>query len=61
MNQMIYMFWHKLQLLPLTEEDRKVVESIHLEPGNNRSLVGYFNDGKVFGWTLEELGWGYSN
>ncbi|KAF8653325.1 hypothetical protein AX16_004025 [Volvariella volvacea WC 439] len=42
----------------LSEEDMKELSGIHHQPGQNRSLLGFHTpEGKVFGWTYEQLGW----
>jgi glycerol 2-dehydrogenase (NADP+) len=34
------------------------IGNIHKKPGMHRSLVAqYMEDGKIFGWTPEQLGW----
>lgn len=46
------------QLIPLTDEDVKIIDSIHKKPRMHRNLLSaYFPDGVVFGWTYDQLGW----
>jgi len=47
-----------ITLVKLSEDDMKAVDKVHKKPGMHRSLLKYHReDGKVFGWTYEELGW----
>ncbi|KAJ7729522.1 aldo/keto reductase [Mycena maculata] len=47
-----------LTLIPLSSEDRKVIDELHQAPGMHKSLLGFHEkDGSVFGWTYEQLGW----
>ncbi|KAL1746183.1 NADP-dependent oxidoreductase domain-containing protein [Schizophyllum fasciatum] len=47
-----------LKLVKLSEEDMRAIDAIHKEPGMHRSLLEYHSaDGKVMGWTYEQLGW----
>lgn len=49
------------QLITLQEREIETIEALHLQPGYNKSLkTRYHKDGKVFGWTLEQLGWDYT-
>ncbi|KZT04789.1 Aldo/keto reductase [Laetiporus sulphureus 93-53] len=49
-----------ITLVELTEEDMAVLGEIYKRPGMQKSLLAYHNytdDGLVFGWTYEQLGW----
>ena len=36
----------------------ELIGSVHKKPGMHRSLLRYHKpDGRVFGWTYEQLGW----
>ena len=49
------------QLVELSAEQMSAIDGLHLRPGYKRSLkTKYHKDGKVFGWTLEQLGWDYT-
>ena len=51
---MIYAF----QLVKLADEDMKAINSVHKQSGLHRSLTAiHEDDGTVFGWTYEQLGW----
>lgn len=46
------------QLLQLDDDDMKAIDGIYRKEGKYRSLLNYHNDdGTVFGWTYEQLGW----
>jgi glycerol 2-dehydrogenase (NADP+) len=48
----------RLQLVKLTDAEMAAISKIHTKPGLHRSLLSYHgDDGKVFGWTYEQLGW----
>ncbi|KAI0918877.1 hypothetical protein AcV5_001943 [Taiwanofungus camphoratus] len=49
-----------IALLDLSDDDMTVLNSIHKKPGMHKSLLtyhNYANDGLIFGWTYEQLGW----
>ncbi|KAJ7287279.1 NADP-dependent oxidoreductase domain-containing protein [Mycena rebaudengoi] len=47
-----------ITLLHLTQEDMRAIGDLHLQPGMHRSLLGFHaDDGSVFGWSYEWLGW----
>ncbi|OCH91951.1 Aldo/keto reductase [Obba rivulosa] len=47
-----------ITLVKLSDEDVKTVDELHQKPGMHRSLANYHaEDGTVFGWSYEELGW----
>ncbi|OBZ69929.1 Glycerol 2-dehydrogenase (NADP(+)) [Grifola frondosa] len=49
-----------ITLLKLSDEDMRALDQIHTKPGMHRSLLLYHNytdDGLIFGWTYEQLGW----
>ncbi|PCH36735.1 Aldo/keto reductase [Wolfiporia cocos MD-104 SS10] len=49
-----------IALIELTEEDMAQLNAIHKRAGMHRSLLSYHNytdDGLIFGWTYEQLGW----
>ncbi|EIN09898.1 Aldo/keto reductase [Punctularia strigosozonata HHB-11173 SS5] len=49
-----------LQLLKLSEDDMAAVNAIHKKPGMHKSISVVHtlsDDGTVFGWTYEQLGW----
>ncbi|GJE99050.1 aldo/keto reductase [Phanerochaete sordida] len=46
-----------ISLVTLSEEDMRLVDAIHTKPGMHRSLLAHTQDGVVFGWTYEQLGW----
>ncbi|KAG7449622.1 Aldo/keto reductase [Guyanagaster necrorhizus] len=47
-----------IQLVELSDAQIDRINSIHLQPGMHKSLLGYHQpDGTVFGWSYEELGW----
>ena len=49
---------YAVQLVKLADEDMKAVDSIHKRPGLHKALLDYLHkDGKVLGWTYEQLGW----
>lgn len=38
-----------------------IIDNIHKKPGMHRSLLKYHkDDGTVFGWTYEWLGWNFT-
>lgn len=46
--------------MKLTEADMALLSGIHTRPGMHKSLLTYHNytdDGLIFGWTYEQLGW----
>ena len=46
------------QFVEITDEDEAKIDAIHQAPGMHRSLISYHgDDGTVFGWTYEQLGW----
>ncbi|KAI0759959.1 Aldo/keto reductase [Trametes elegans] len=50
----------RVTLVELSEEQMAVLDAIHKKPGMHRSLLRYHEystDGKIFGWTYEQLGW----
>jgi glycerol 2-dehydrogenase (NADP+) len=48
----------RCQLVKLSAEDMKTIDGIHKKPGMHKSLLAYHkDDGKVFGWTYDQLGW----
>jgi glycerol 2-dehydrogenase (NADP+) len=49
------------QLVRLSDEDMKTLDELHRQPGLHRSVLAYHTDGKVFGWTHEELGWNFDD
>jgi len=36
------------------------INDIHHQRGLHRSLMPYHVDGKIFGWTAEQLGWNFT-
>ncbi|TCD61637.1 hypothetical protein EIP91_008143 [Steccherinum ochraceum] len=44
----------------ISEEDEAEIDAIHKAPGMHRSVLDYHVDGKVFGWTHEQLGWPFN-
>ncbi|KAJ7129003.1 aldo/keto reductase [Mycena crocata] len=48
-----------ITLVPLLAEDMTVINGLHQKPNMHRSLLAFDgkNDGTVFGWTYEQLGW----
>ncbi|GBE80940.1 Aldo/keto reductase [Sparassis latifolia] len=49
-----------ITLLDLSDDDMTVLNAIHKKPGMHKSLLSYHNytdDGFIFGWTYEQLGW----
>ncbi|EMD33053.1 hypothetical protein CERSUDRAFT_118128 [Gelatoporia subvermispora B] len=47
-----------ISLVKLSDEDMKTLDELHMKPGMHRSLVDIHKEnGTVFGWTYEELGW----
>ncbi|KAL1710694.1 NADP-dependent oxidoreductase domain-containing protein [Schizophyllum commune] len=47
-----------LQLVKLSDEEMQAIDAIHKVPGMHKSLLKYHSeDGKVMGWTYEQLGW----
>jgi len=47
-----------ITLVTLTPEDMDIINKIHLQPGMHKSLLAYHSeDGSVFGWSYEDLGW----
>ncbi|KAG8804739.1 hypothetical protein FRC17_005901 [Serendipita sp. 399] len=52
-----------LQVVRLSQEDMTVMDEYHKRPGMHRALayIGMIKDGKLFGWTMEELGWPYDD
>ncbi|KAH9914829.1 Aldo/keto reductase [Fomitopsis serialis] len=49
-----------ITLLDLSEGDMALLSGIHKRPGMHKSLLSYHNytdDGLIFGWTYEQLGW----
>ena len=44
-------------MVTLSGEDLRLISGIHQKPGLHRSLVAHTQDGVVFGWTYEQLGW----
>lgn len=46
------------QLVVLEENDMKLLNELHKEPGFHKSLVNFHHPkGGAFGWSYEELGW----
>lgn len=46
------------QLVELDDKELKEIDGIHEKEGKHRSLLPYHNDnGTVFGWTYEQMGW----
>lgn len=44
--------------MDLEPADIEAIDAIHKQDGMHRSLLGYHKeDGKVFGYTYEQLGW----
>lgn len=44
--------------MKLDDGDVKAIDSIYKKDGKHKSLLTYHNDdGTVFGWTYEQLGW----
>ena len=46
--------------MELDPQDMDDLNAIHKKPGMHRSLLRYHtysNDGTVFGWTYEQMGW----
>ncbi|CCM04387.1 uncharacterized protein FIBRA_06562 [Fibroporia radiculosa] len=49
-----------ITIVDLSDEDMTILNSIHKRPGMHKSLLAYHNytdDGLIFGWTYEQLGW----
>jgi glycerol 2-dehydrogenase (NADP+) len=47
-----------ITVFQLPGDDMEALDMLHKEPGMHRSLLTYHNpEGKVFGWTYEQLGW----
>ncbi|KAH8118773.1 Aldo/keto reductase [Phellopilus nigrolimitatus] len=46
-----------ITLVKLSETDMKALDELHLKPGMHRSLLRYYTNGGVFGWTNDQLGW----
>ncbi|OCH92037.1 Aldo/keto reductase [Obba rivulosa] len=47
-----------ITLVQLSDEDMKTLDELHKKPGMHRSLLEYHTEeGTVYGWTYEELGW----
>ncbi|KAI0030011.1 aldo/keto reductase [Vararia minispora EC-137] len=44
-------------LVKLEDQDMKALDDLHKQPGLHRSLMTYHENGVVFGWTHEQLGW----
>lgn len=60
-NRLWYQCTKILQLLSLSKEQVELIDSIHRQPGMHKSLSSYHSeDGKVFGWTYEQLGWNFT-
>jgi len=49
----------RLQLTALDDAEMDALDNLHKKPGMHRSLAEGIHkpDGKVFGWTYEQLGW----
>jgi glycerol 2-dehydrogenase (NADP+) len=45
------------QLVKLTDDEMAAIAGAHAKPGMHRSLLTYHEDGGVFGWSYEQLGW----
>jgi glycerol 2-dehydrogenase (NADP+) len=49
------------QIVKLDQRDHDALSNVHQEPGKLTSLVDYAekmrNEGTVFGWTVQEMGW----
>lgn len=46
--------------MELSDEDIRLLDKIHEEPGMHRSVCGFHSPklgGSCFGWTYEQLGW----
>jgi glycerol 2-dehydrogenase (NADP+) len=42
----------------LTEDEMSSISAAHKKPGMHRSLLApVSDDGTIFGWTYEQLGW----
>ncbi|KAG8819874.1 hypothetical protein FRC18_011903 [Serendipita sp. 400] len=52
-----------LQIIKLAQEDMNTIDEYHKQPGMHRShsLIGSIKDGKLLGWTMDELGWPYDD
>ncbi|KAJ6602162.1 aldo/keto reductase [Mycena sp. CBHHK59/15] len=48
-----------IALVSLSKEDMRTIDRLHQKEGMHKSLLVFDdkNDGTVFGWTYEELGW----
>ncbi|GFZ47580.1 D-galacturonate reductase [Saitozyma sp. JCM 24511] len=50
-----------LEIVKLDQRDHDALSNVHQEPGKLTSLVDYAekmrNEGTVFGWTVQEMGW----
>jgi glycerol 2-dehydrogenase (NADP+) len=47
-----------IALIKLSPEDMVAIDSLHSQPSQHRSLLTYHkDDGTVFGWTYEQMGW----
>ncbi|EJF55737.1 Aldo/keto reductase [Dichomitus squalens LYAD-421 SS1] len=49
-----------ISLIKLADEDMLAIDAIHKKAGMHRSLLRYHknsSDGRIFGWTYEQLGW----
>ncbi|KAF9807466.1 hypothetical protein IEO21_08214 [Rhodonia placenta] len=49
-----------ITLVDLAEDDMAALNAVHRKPGLHRSLLSYHNytdDGFIFGWTYDQLGW----
>ncbi|KAF8325937.1 Aldo/keto reductase [Amanita rubescens] len=49
-----------IKLVELSDEDMRVLDGIHEEPGMHKSVCGFHSSklgGSCFGWTYEQLGW----
>lgn len=47
--------------MKLSSDEMMIIDCLHQQPGQHKSLLGYHkDDGTVFGWTYEQLGWNMS-
>jgi len=49
-----------LTLIKLQENDMRILDDLHLQPGMHRSVCGFHSSdlgGSCFGWTYAQLGW----
>ncbi|CAL1711153.1 unnamed protein product [Somion occarium] len=47
-----------ISLVTLTEEEMETINLLHKKPGMHRSLLTHYAaEGRIFGWTYEQLGW----